>query len=180
MTEPILPILLGALLLSAPRAEEHTESLQPIRTVNTPTEAPTLRKDMHIRSTSCDYDGKSGAIVFKGDVHIDYEDEYTLTAERVLVLLAESNRLERVVASGNVVISNGLHLGTCAMATYHKTKGEVEMFGDRDRRKARLIEYGESTNEVEGDRIRFWIGSEEVEIFNSRLSIEYAKQENAR
>lgn len=179
MTEPILPILLGVLLLSTPRDTERTEPLHPTTAANTSAEAPTLRKDMHIRSTSCDYDGKSGAIVFKGDVHVDYEDEYTLTAERVLVLLAESNRLERVVASGNVVISNGLHMGTCAVATYNKTRGEVEMFGERDR-QAHLIEYGENTNEVEGDRIRFWIGSEEVEIFNSRLSIEYAKQENAR
>lgn len=125
-----------------------------------------------IRSASSDFDRKAGVILFDGNVVVEYEGDYTLCADRVFAFLAASNRLSRVVAAGNVVISNATRVGTCALATYRKRKGEIELFGAKGVR-AHLVERGENASEVEGDRIRFWLDSEQVEVSNSRISAEH-------
>ena len=70
------------------------------------------------------------------------------------------------------MISNETRVGTCALATYRKAKNEIEMFGKIGGAKARLAEGGERTNALEGDRIRFWLDKEQVEVTNSRISAE--------
>ena len=136
------------------------------------------RRSARIRSVSSDFDRKAGVILFDGNVVVEYESDYTLCADRVFAFLASSNRLARVVAAGNVVISNETRVGTCALATYRKLKGEIEMFGERGGAKARLVERGANASEVEGDRIRFWLDSEQVEVSNSALSAEHDGKEN--
>ena len=128
---------------------------------------------VRIRSATSDFDRRAGVVLFDGSTVVEYGDEYTLCADRVFAFLTASNRLSRVVASGNVVVSNGLRVGTCALATYRRAKGEIEMFGERGGAKARLVERGERTGEIDGDRIRFWLAAEEVEVSNSRISAEH-------
>ncbi len=129
------------------------------------------RQSARIRSVSSDFDRKAGVILFDGSVVVEYGSDYTLCADRVFAFLSASNRLSRVVATGDVVISNGLRVGTCALATYRKTKGEIEMFGQRGGAKARLVEWqGDRPSDVTGDRIRFWLESETVEVSNSTIS----------
>lgn len=127
---------------------------------------------VRIRSRTSDFDRRAGVALFDGSAVVEYGDEYTLCADRVFAFLTASNRLSRVVASGDVVVSNGLRVGTCAMATYRKAKGEIEMFGEKGGATARLVERGGRANDVEGDRIRFWLESEEVEVANSRITAE--------
>lgn len=131
------------------------------------------RRSARIRSESSDFDREAGVILFEGGVVVEYEGDYTLCADRVFAFLAASNRLSRVVATGSVVISNETRVGTCALATYRKAKGEIEMFGERGGSRARLVERGERDSEVEGDRIRFWLDSEQVEVSNAALSAEH-------
>lgn len=128
---------------------------------------------VRIRSVSSDFDRRAGVILFDGAVVAEYGDGYTLCADRAFAFLAASNRLSRVVASGDVVISNGLRVGTCALAAYRKAKGEIEMFGERGGARARLSERGDRASDVEGDRIRFWLDAEQVEVSNSRISTEH-------
>ena len=131
------------------------------------------RQSARIRSVSSDFDRKAGVILFDGNVVVEYESDYTLCADRVFAFLTASNRLARVVATGGVVISNGTRVGTCALATYRKKKGEIEMFGNEKGVRAHLVERGANASEVEGDRIRFWLDSEQVEVSNSRISAEH-------
>ena len=42
--------------------------------------------------------------------------------------------------------------------------------GAKDGPKARLAETGERANALEGDRIRFWVDSEQVEVTNATLA----------
>ena len=76
----------------------------------------------------------------------------------------------RVVAVGNVVVTNAARVGTCAMATYRRAKREIEMFGDGKGGYARLVDFGEHPGELEGERIRFWLDAEQVEVENARIT----------
>jgi len=136
-------------------------------------------KSARIRSRESDFDRQEGVVYFEGDVIVDYADDYTMLADRLYVFLAGSNALSRVVALGNVVITNETRIGTCEMATYRRARSEIEMFGDGQGRLARLREEGQDASEVEGDRIRFWIDSEQVEVENSRLSAEQQQKGKA-
>lgn len=131
-----------------------------------------------IRSASSDFDRKAGVVLYEGDVFVEYGRDYTLNADRVFAFLAASNRLARIVADGHVVISKGTRVGTCALATYRKAKGEIEMFGDgKAGTKAVLVERGDRASELAGDRIRFWLDAEQVEVSNAALATEHDGKE---
>lgn len=131
-----------------------------------------------IRSASSDFDRKAGVVLYEGNVFVEYGNDYTLNADRVFAFLAASNRLSRIVADGHVVISNGARVGMCALATYRKAKGEIEMFGDgKAGTKAVLVERGDRASELAGDRIRFWLDAEQVEVSNAALATEHDGKE---
>ena len=76
------------------------------------------------------------------------------------------------MALGNVSITNDTRTGTCAMATFRRKRGEIEMFGDGKETLAHLVERGRESSALEGTRIRFWLDAEQVEVENSRISSE--------
>lgn len=182
MTAAFLSSLLGVMLLLDPREILDAEAAAVSRDADhaefafrAKASGPS-RKSARIRSVSSDFDRKAGVILFDGNVVVEYESDYTLCADRVFAFLASSNRLSRIVAVGDVVISNGTRVGTCALATYRKAKGEIEMFGEKGTR-AHLVERGENASELAGDRIRFWLDSEQAEVENSALSAEHDVKE---
>lgn len=122
-----------------------------------------------IRSESAEYDRNAGIVVFEGRVRVEHAGEYTMNADRIHAVMSASNELVRVVADGGVTITNGSRVGTCAMATYRRLKREIEMYGGNGA-CARLVDTGERPGEVEGDRIRFWLDAEQVEVENSRIT----------
>ena len=124
------------------------------------------------RSVRSDFDAKAGVALFEGAVCAKGSDGTTMCADRVYLFLAGTNDLKRAVAVGDVSITNGVRVGTCAMATYRRAKGEVEMFGDGKEILARLTERGEDVRSLEGTRIKFWIESEQVEVDNSKITAE--------
>lgn len=134
--------------------------------------SPTARKSARITSITSDFDRKQGVALFEGNVKVVYSDDYTMCSDALYAFLAGSNELSRVVAVGHVVITNETRIGTCAMATYRRRKSEIEMFGDGGSALARLIETGDDASELEGSRIRFWLDSEQVEVENSRITVE--------
>ena len=170
--------LLGVMLLLDPNEDIDAEAAAAISEDADRVELPsgTVRRQnqssARIRSNSSVFDRNAGVVLFEGNVVIEYEENYMLCADRVFAFLTASNRLSRVVADGNIVISNETRVGTCALATYRKAKNEIEMFGKIGGAKARLAEGGERTNALEGDRIRFWLDKEQVEVTNSRISAE--------
>lgn len=129
-------------------------------------------KSASIRSRTSDFDRKEGVVMFEGDVVVRYSDNYTMCSDRLYMFLSKSNELSRVVALGNVSITNETRTGTCAMATYRRRKSEIEMFGDGQTHLARLTEHGDDASEIEGERIRFWLDAEQVEVENSSIRME--------
>ena len=129
-------------------------------------------KSARITSRSADLDRKEGVVMFEGDVVVRYSNDCTMCADRLYMFLAGSNELSRVVALGNVSITNDTRTGTCAMATFRRKRSEIEMFGDGTNAVARLVERGEDAAALEGTRIKFWLDSEQIEVEDSRISTE--------
>ena len=129
-------------------------------------------KSARITSRTADLDRREGVVMFEGDVVVRYSNDCTMCADRLYMFLAGTNELSRVVALGNVSITNDTRTGTCAMATFRRKRSEIEMFGDDRGGFARLVERGEEASALEGRRIKFWLDTEQVEVENSRISSE--------
>jgi len=128
-------------------------------------------KSARITSRTSDFDRKEGVVMFEGEVLVRYSDDSTMSSDKLFMFLSGSNELARVVALGNVVISNETRTGTCALATYRRKKGEIEMFWDGKGTLAHLVERGQDASELEGTRIKFWLDAEQVEVENSQIGI---------
>ena len=135
------------------------------------TKAPKAPETTRITSKSADYDREAGMAMFDGDVRVEHAGEYTMNADSVYAVMASSNELRRVVAVGGVTITNAARVGTCAMAKYSRAGRMIEMFGDGKGARARLVDAGGGRHdELEGDRIRFWLDAEQVEVENSTIT----------
>lgn len=120
------------------------------------------------RSQTSDFDGKSGVMLFEGDVVVTSATNMTLCADQLFMFLSGTNELSRVVAVGSVSVTNDLRCGACATAVYRRAKDELELFGD-EQKPALLRECGASARSLEGRVIRFWLGSEQVEVEQARI-----------
>ena len=124
-----------------------------------------------ITSASAEYDRTAGMAMFDGDVRVEHAGEYTMNAGSVYAVMTSSNELSRIVAVGGVTITNAARVGTCAMAKYSRAARKIEMFGDGKGVRARLVDTnGGRHDELEGDRIRFWLDAEQVEVENSTIT----------
>lgn len=122
-----------------------------------------------ISSRTCDVDRREGVFMFEGDVRVEYKGDTTLCAERLFVFLNASNRFSRLVALDNVSVSNKTRYGTCAMATFARKTGRIDMYGSDDAGRALLRE---GTDTLEGSHVRFWMNSDVVEIRDTRITVE--------
>jgi len=131
-------------------------------------------KGEHARiiSRTADFDRKEGVVLFEGDVVLRYSDNCVLCSDRLWAFTVGSNQLHRVIVSGHVSITNETRVGTCEMAIFRRMSSEVEMFGDKDGLRARLVENGEDASALEGSRIKFWLDAEQVEVEDSRITTE--------
>jgi lipopolysaccharide export system protein LptA len=93
---------------------------------------------------------------------------------RLFAFLQGTNELKRVVALGNVSVTNGSNVGSCDRATYVRSRGRVTMYGQAGGTPAALEEIGKKNgrNRLEGDKISFWIDSEQIEVENSRITVD--------
>ena len=142
-------------------------------------DGPDVIKSARIRAERSDFDRKAGVAMFEKNVLVEYADDYDLHADRLFVFMTGSNVLSRIVALGHVAITNDSRVGSCAMATYLKQAGEIEMYGGEDGTLARLTDVSDGGNAVEGAKIRFWLDSEQVEIENSGIKVRQGKEKRA-
>lgn len=135
-------------------------------------QAQGVAESARITSRMSDFDRKAGVVMFEGDVVVRYSNDCTMCSDRLWMFLAGSNELSRVVALGNVSITNATRVGTCSMATYRRKKNEIEMFGDGKGQLASLRDSGDEAGALAGTRIRFWLDTEQVEVENSLIESE--------
>lgn len=135
--------------------------------------APTKDKgpqDATITAGRIDLDRDAGVVMFENKVHINYAKEYDLCADQLFVFLENTNELARVVAIGNVSVTNDTKVGLCNMAKFTKKTGQLELYGESEKYPALLID-GISDNKLYGGVIRFWLGSEQIEVEKSKIEI---------
>ena len=119
-------------------------------------------RDAVITAERTDYDRKEGVILFDRNVYVD-DEQYQLHADRLFLFLDGTNDLKRLVALGNVSITNEEKHASCARAVYVKQASKIVMYGE-DAVPAQLYQGGKKGSTVKGERITFWLNSEQVEI----------------
>lgn len=168
MTALLTSLLTVTLLLDPP-----TETpVAPVATTVKPVASSAKQEVTSARITSrtSDFDMKAGVVMFEGDVCVRYSEDFVMCADKLYIFLAGTNELSRVVAVGAVSITNENRVGTCAMATYRRQRGEIEMFGEGKKSLASLSDGRGGARSLEGLRIRFWLGSEQAEVEKPRIT----------
>ena len=113
-----------------------------------------------ITADRTDYDRKEGVILFDRNVAVD-DEQYQMHAERLFVFLDGTNDMKRLVALGNVAITNEDKSAWCTKAVYTKAASRIVMYGDAQH-PAWLRDAGGKSgdaSEVRGLRITYWIDS---------------------
>lgn len=126
-------------------------------------------RDAIITADRTDYDRKEGVVLFDRNVHVD-DTQYQMHADRLFLFLEGTNELKRLVAIGHVAITNEDKRAYCARATFSKKLGRVVMYSS-DEITAELCEDGKKGSNVKGEKITFWLDSEQVEVENPVITM---------
>ena len=126
-------------------------------------------RDAIITADRNDYDRKEGVVLFDRNVYVN-DEQYQMHTDRLFLFLDGTNDLKRLVAIGNVAITNENRRAYCARATFNKKLGRIVMYSS-DEITAELREEGKKGSEVKGEKITFWIDSEQVEVENPVITM---------
>lgn len=122
-----------------------------------------------ISSANTFYDRKEGYACFSGHVFVD-DEKYQMHADRAFVFMSGSNDLHRIVALGNVAITNDTKRAYGAKASYYRDPGMIVLYaGDGAPAEVR-DETPKGPQTVRGKKIKFWTESEQVEVMESEVS----------
>ena len=131
------------------------------------TKAPS--RPARITSATTYYDRKEGIVFFNKNVHVD-DEQYQLHADKAYVFLSGTNDVRRIVAIGNVAMTNDTKRAYGAKVSYYKEGGMVVLYsGDGITAEVR-DESKEQDQVVRGKKIKFWIDSEQVEVTEADIS----------
>ena len=122
-----------------------------------------------ISAASTFYDGKAGFVFFDRNVAVE-DERYQLHADKAYVFLDGTNELKRIVAVGNVAMTNETRRAYGGRASYHKSRDLVVLYADESGVAEVRDETPEGARIVRGKRIRFWIGSEQVEVLEAEMT----------
>jgi len=122
-----------------------------------------------ITSDSTYYDRKEGFAYFSGHVTV-VDADYLLHADRAYVFMSASNDLRRVVALGNVAITNGTKRAYGTKASYYRDPGMVVLHSGDGVAAEVWDETPSGKQVVRGKKIKFWTGSEQVEVVEAEIS----------
>ena len=118
-----------------------------------------------ITADRTDYDRKEGVILFDRNVYVD-DEQYKMHADRMFVFLDGTNDLKRLVAIGNVALTNDTKAAGCLRAVYSKPDSRIVLYGD-DQNPAWLSDTGGRKGEesrLMGLRIIYWIDSGQAHV----------------
>ena len=123
----------------------------------------------HITSESTFYDRKEGYAYFRGKVHVD-DKEYQLHADKAFVFFDGTNSLKRIVAIGHVAMTNGTKRAYGDKASYYRGPGMVVLSSGNGIGATVCDETPKGEQKVVGEKIRFWTGSQQVEVIKATIS----------
>ena len=115
------------------------------------------------------YDRKEGFAYFEGGVCVD-DEEYQMHADKVYVFLEGTNELKRIVALGNVAMTNGMRRAYAAKASYYRRNSRVVLDSAGGAPAEVRDESKGEAQSVRGTKIKFWTDSEQVEVIGADIS----------
>ena len=145
----------GAQKAQAPekKAEKHAHKDRKHAAKDKGASTNAVPRTVRVTSDRSTYLRKDGVLAFEGNVCVD-DVEFKMHAREVNLFLEGTNELKRVVAIGDVVVTNGLRNGSCAKATYNKALSKVVLYGDpKTGTLAVLRDEGKRKSMVEGSTV---------------------------
>ena len=127
---------------------------------------PAKGQETVITSTRMEYDYAESAILFDENVRV-VDEEYTLTADRVLVMLEGTNEVRQIRALGHVVLINGERTARCPEAVYTKKTGQIVMSGPNDT----AVQLTNKDDKIWGRKITIWLDDQRMLCEPARLSL---------
>ncbi len=131
-----------------------------------PSKSSGKRQETVITSTRLEYDYAESAIRFDENVRVE-DAEYTLTADRVLVMLDGTNDVRQIRALGHVVLINGNRSARCPEAVYTKKTGQIVMSGPTDT----SVQLTNNDDKIWGRKITIWLNDQRMLCEPARLSL---------
>lgn len=86
-------------------------------------------ESVHITSDRLEADQKKGTMIFTGNVKVQQADG-TIMSDLLVVKYSDDNKLDHIVASGDVRINTKGTVGTSNKATYYPDEKKILMEGD--------------------------------------------------
>lgn len=134
-----------------------------------PADADAPPREAVITADKIDFDSKEGIILFDGNVLVD-DAQFTMRADRLMVLLEGANEASQIIAVGSVVITNEMRHAVCYKAVYTKKNAQILMLADEEKEDSpvRMVTNGDTAGAVTGFRVVIWLDREIVEVTSSK------------
>lgn len=118
-----------------------------------------------ITAASTYYDSKEGIAYFAGNVFVD-DREYQMHADKAYVFMDKTgtNDLKRIVAIGNVALTNDTKRAYGNKVSYYREGGMIVLYAPEGGVCEVRDEKSDPPQSVKGSKIKFWIGSEQVQV----------------
>ena len=166
-------ILMAAVAAAQPAATANAvPSTNAVRRIGSSTNAVKKVKaarPARITSATTYYDRKEGVAIFTGKVFVD-DDQYKLHADKAYVFMNGTNDLERIVAVGNIAMTNENKRAYGAKASYYRSKGMVVLHSGEGRPAEVREVKPDGDQVVRGKKIKFWVDSEQVEVVEADIT----------
>lgn len=130
---------------------------------------PKVKRPAKITAKKTFYDRKEGVAYFEGSVCVD-DEQYKMNADKVYVFLDGTNDLRRIVAIGNVAMTNEMRRAYASKASYYKRNGMVVLDSGSGITAEVRDESKSDTQSVRGKKIKFWLSSEQVEVIDADIT----------
>ena len=131
---------------------------------------PKTGRPAKITSKNTFYDRKEGVVLFENQVHVD-DESFQMWADKAYVFMSGTNDVRRIVAIGNVALTNEARRAYGYKASYYKDGGMVVLYGSPDFDQIAEIrdESKPQDQSVMGSKIKFWIDAEQVEVIDATI-----------
>jgi lipopolysaccharide export system protein LptA len=117
---------------------------------------------MTISFDRLEFDYKDMVAAYDGHVRV-VDPRYEMTCDRMLVFLEGTNQIKRIIAVGNVDMTQTDRHATCGRAVYEHTTGQAELTGNP------VVTQG--GNRLVGTRILIWLNDQRVEVDSGRMNL---------
>lgn len=168
-------LLLSVLSLPVPAASNEVAKVRrlsaaaPAKAVSGTNAVRRVSRPARITSKTTYYDRKEGVAILTGNVHVD-DEKYQLHADKAYVFTSGTNDLERIVAIGNIALTNENKRAYGSKVTYYRNRGMVVLHSGEGR-PAEVREVKKDGDQiVRGRKIKFWVDSEQVEVVEADIT----------